>query len=186
MKYLEEIKTFCKSDPVKENVKQFAQALFALTSETVTTATQTVSDNISHTGTQTKNNPLDAVSSIAKEKECTIVQAISQVTEQLCSYKRSFLVSNMWTQIHPEDQIKLLFLFYNEMVVEHQSKLFALLGNSLNSLIYKASKENEKFAKDFDIEYLIPANKTVFYNSCNDRLKCYICLCIDRKKYKQQ
>ena len=33
---------------------------------------------------------------------------------------------------------------------------------------------NEKFAKGFDIEYLIPANKTVFYNSCDDRLKCFI------------
>ena len=97
LKYLEEIKSFCKSDPVKKNVKQFAQALVALTAETVNTATQTVSDNVSHTGTQTKNNPLDAVSSIAEEEECTIVQAISQVTEQLCSYERSFLVSNMWT-----------------------------------------------------------------------------------------
>ena len=106
---------------MKKNVKQFAQALVALTSDSVTTATQTVSDNISNTGTQTKNNPLDAVFSIAEEEECTIVQTISQVTEQLCSYERSFLVSNMWTQIHPEDQIKLLFLFYNEMVVEHQS-----------------------------------------------------------------
>ena len=57
LKYLEEIKTFCKSDPVKENVKQLAQALVALTSETVNTATQTVSDNISHTGTQTKIIP---------------------------------------------------------------------------------------------------------------------------------
>ena len=60
------------------------------------------------------------------------------------------------------------------MVEEHQSKLFTLLGNSLNALIYKASKENEKFAKDFDIDYLIQANKTVFYNSCDDRLKCFI------------
>jgi hypothetical protein len=53
-----------------------------LTSETVNTASKTVSDNTFHTGTQTKNNPLNAVSSIAKEEECTIVQAISQVKEQ--------------------------------------------------------------------------------------------------------
>ena len=77
IKCLEEIKTFCKSDPVKENVKQLAQALVALTSDSVTTATQTVSDSISQTGTETKNNPLDAVSSIAEEEELTIVQAIS-------------------------------------------------------------------------------------------------------------
>lgn len=44
----------------------------------------------------------------------------------------------------------------------------------MNALIYKALNVNEKFAKDFDIEYLIPANKTVFYNSCDDRLKCSI------------
>ena len=103
-----------------------------------------------------------------------VVEKISEDAAQLCSYERSFLLSNIWLQIHEDDQIKVFFLLYQEMNKIQQSKVFALLGNSLNTVVLEASQTRVKFAKEFDIDLLMSANKQEFYKSCDNRLKCFI------------
>ena len=70
-----------------------------------------------------------------------------------------------------KDQVKMLFIFYEDLSLEGQSDM---LGLSLNRDLYKSSKENNTFSKDLDLEQLKRASKVTFYESCDIRLKNFI------------
>ena len=97
-----------------------------------------------------KRNMLDFASSLTKSLvvsverstqsenvQNSIIQSISELTENCTSYEKSFLLSIIWSKIHKDDQIKMLFLHYSELEFEQQVNLFAFLGNSLNQTVYK-------------------------------------------------
>ena len=114
----------------------------------------------------------------------TVVQSIIELTSDMCSYERSFLVSNIWTQIDTEDQVKMLYMLYCDMGVEEQSKVFALLGQSLNHSILEASKDGYKFAKDIDLENPKEASKVEMCENCEPRLKSFIDSVTENIKYE--
>ena len=156
LEHLAEIETMCRHTNIKTNIKMFAEALLKITTEAVSSSVQTTDE------------VLEGL------EKCSVVEKISEAAAQLCSYERSFLLSNIWLQIHEDDQIKVFFLLYQEMNKIQQSKVFALLGNSLNTVVFEASQTRVKFAKEFDIDLLMSANKQEFYKSCDNRLKCFI------------
>ena len=100
-----------------------------------------------------KSNMLEFASSLTKslvvsEERSTqsenvqnsIIQSISELIENCTSYEKSFLLSNIWSKIDNDDQIKMLFLHYSELEFEQQVNLFAFLGNSLNQNFLKNQK----------------------------------------------
>ena len=76
-----------------------------------------------------------------------------EATESMTGCEKS-VISNIWTRINLEDQVKMLFLFYNDLDLNQQSDLFSFLGDSLNENIFKVTTDNFKNAKDLDIEEL--------------------------------
>ena len=42
------------------------------------------------------------------------IQTAMEATESMTGCEKSFLFSNIWTKINLEDQVKMLFLFYND------------------------------------------------------------------------
>ena len=153
LEHLAEIKSMCQHANVKDNIKLFAEALLKITTEAVNNSTQTTDD---------------------EPEEFSVVENLSEAAAHLCSYERSFLLLNIWSQIHDDDQVKVFFLLYEEMTKYQQSRVFALLGNSLNSVVFEASQNKVKFANEFDIDLLKSANKLEFYRSCDNRLQSFI------------
>ena len=78
----------------------------------------------------------------------------------------------------------MLYMLYCDMGVEEQSKVFALLGQSLNHSILEASKDGYKFAKDIDLENLKEGSKVEMYENCEPRLKSFIDSVTDNIKYE--
>ena len=125
---LAKILKVCREDEnVKSNMLEFASSL---------TKSLVVSEERS---TQSEN------------VQTSIVQSISELIENCTSYEKSFLLSNIWSKIDNDDQIKMLFLHYSELEFEQQVNLFAFLGNSLNQTFFEESKRMTAQAKDLDI-----------------------------------
>ena len=134
---LEKILKVCREDEnVKRNMLEFASSLTK--SLLVSEERSTQSENVQN----------------------SIIQSISELTENCTSYEKSFLLSNIWSKFDNDDQIKMLFLHYSELEFEQQVNLSAFLGNSLNQTVFEESKKMTKQAKDLDIgiRYLLWAN----------------------------
>ena len=55
--------------------------------------------------------------------ETSLIQNICELSENFTSYEKSFLMSNIWSKIHPDDQVKILFMLYCELEQEQQENL---------------------------------------------------------------
>ena len=142
LRSIQQIKIFCEnSENVRSKVREFADELLLLTVSTTSKETQTENS----------------------------VQNIFELTENLTSYEKSFLVSNIWNSLHQDFQVKLLFLLYSDFDEVQQTEMFALLGDSLNKTLFKESQKSYS-AQNLDLKVLKDKNKSDFYNNCDKRL----------------
>ena len=142
---------FCENNEEgSSQIRTFAESLLNLTRTSSSKSTQTDSD-----GSQ-------------------LIQNVCEASENFTSYEKSYLVSNLWSTIHKDFQVKLLFLFYGDFDNAQQADTLALLGNSLNESMYEASKNTSNHAKDLDLDKLSATNKKEFYQTCDIRLKNFI------------
>ena len=160
---LAKILKVCREDEnVKSNMLEFASSL---------TKSLVVSEERS---TQSEN------------VQTSIVQSISELIENCTSYEKSFLLSNIWSKIDNDDQIKMLFLHYSELEFEQQVNLFAFLGNSLNQTFFEESKRMTAQAKDLDIGTLKKSTKTEFYRNGDRRLTTFMDTLTERQHYQNE
>ena len=134
------------SDVLRENMKQFAHSILEIVSEVRDEGCQT--DDLSNS-------------------------SMTYFLKDQTNFQKSFLISNLWTDITDEDQTKLMFMFYSNMNTSQQCDLFSFLGNSLNEIVYNATTK-KRAAIDLTLEDLKVANKVDLYNSCDIRIKCFI------------
>ena len=146
---LDQIMEMCTNPMVKKNVITFATSLInsIVGSESI--------------GCQTNTDASSMIDNICDQ------------TQDMAGYEKSFLLSMVWKQIHEIDQVKMMFMFFNELSCEGQCDLFTLLGKELNKDIYEATKSSEIVGK-LDLESLKRSNKTDFYKSCDKRLQSFI------------
>ena len=134
-----------KNENSREESKKFARVLFE--------ATKSTSDNT----TQSEATPDNAF----------------DMTSNFTSYEISALVSNIMKSLHPDYQVKLLFVLIEDFNMTHQSEIFALLGNSLNKTVYEASRRHEN-EEEANLKNLQNINKENFYAECDVRLTSFI------------
>ena len=94
---IETIKDFCSQEDLKANVRIFATNLF------------NISSGYKEECSQTENKPIEVA---------------NEATVRLERWKLICLFSNIWSQIAPQDQVKMLFLFYNDLEFSHQRVFF--------------------------------------------------------------
>ena len=128
---LDKIKNFCSNPIVKANVISFANALLSLTGVCESKSCQT---------------------DIERDTSENVINSISEQTQHMANYEKSFLLSIIWKQMHEIDQVKLLLMFYNELSFEGQCDLFALLGKQLNCELYEATKCSDNGAAKLNLE----------------------------------
>ena len=139
------ISFYDKNENSTEEIKQFARALFDATGST--------SDNT----TQCEGTP----------------HTIFDMTSNFSSYEKSLLVSNIVKSLHPDYQVKLLFVLIEEFNMRQQSEIFALLGNSLNKTVLEASRRHENADESY-LKNIQNTNKERFYAECDERLASFI------------
>ena len=109
LRSMKQIYKFCEQNEImKANMITFANSLLDCLVKSDTKSTQTNND------------------------ETSLIQSICELSENFTSYEKSFLLSNIWSKIHQDDQIKIIFMFYCEL-----ENLFAFLGDSLNETVYQ-------------------------------------------------
>ena len=150
---LDKIKNFCSNPIVKANVISFANALLSLTGVCESKSCQT---------------------DIERDTSENVINSISEQTQHMANYEKSFLLSIIWKQMHEIDQVKLLLMFYTELSFEGQCDLFALLGKQLNCELYEATKCSDNGAAKLNLENLKKSSKADFYKSCDNRLQSFI------------
>ena len=147
LKSIDQIKSICKNNKVKENVHEFAKALLNSTEIKESNSTQTDMDGIDY---------------------------FNDVLENTSGDDLSYLMSTLWMQFEQDTKLKLMMMFYSDLSFNEQSDLFAFLGHSLNKDMYAASTKNDKKSFDLNFDDLKAANKSSFYESCDRRLKAFI------------
>ena len=151
LRCMRDITKYCQqNESLKANMILFANSLLDCFVKSETKSTQTNND------------------------ETSLMQNICELSENFTSYEKSFLLSNIWSKIHPDDQVKIIFMLYCELEQDQQENMFAFLGDSLNATIYDESKKNCKQAKDLDIGQLREKNKSDFYKNCDKRVTSFI------------
>ena len=151
LRSMKDITRYCEqNESMKANMITFANSLLDCFVKSETKTTQTNND------------------------ETSLIQNICELSENFTSYEKSFLLSNIWSKIHPDDQIKIIFMFYCELEQGQQEDLFAFLGDSLNETIYEESKNKCKHAQDLDIGQLQEKNKSEFYKNCDKRVTSFL------------
>ena len=142
---------FCDdNDEGCSTIRTFAQSLLNLTRTSTSQSSQTESD------------------------ASFMIQNVCELSETFTSYEKSYLISNLWSTLHTDFQVKLFFLFYGDFDNDQQADTLALLGDSLNEIMYEASKNTANHAKDLDLDKLCATNKKEFYQTCDIRLKNFI------------
>ena len=157
MKVLKDVERLCnvKNQQIRLNITILAKGLLDMVMDRKTESVQTENETI---------------------------ELISQSTDRLSSYEKSHLVSDIFTKVKREDQVKILFMFYSDLDIDQQSDVFSFLGYSLNDDVYEASNKCEKLAKDLNILDLNNSTKKAFYENCDIRLKSFIDTLTKRKK----
>ena len=161
---LEKLKYACSHEKIKKNILSFANQLLEIVGRGGTSkcsqtefTTKTLIDTAFH-----------------EENIESFIDSVCDISKEMASYERSYLISLLISQMAEKDQVKMLFKFYEDLSLEGQSDMLGLLGMSLNRDLYKSSKENNTFSKDLDLEQLKRASKVTFYESCDIRLKNFI------------
>ena len=113
------------------------------------------------------------------------VQNIFEQTENLTSYEKSYLISNIWNSLHQDFQVKLFFLLYSDFDEVQQAEVFALLGDSLNKTLFNETQKNYG-ADKLDLNILKERTKRDFYNNCDKRLTNFLDPRTATKKEKQE
>ena len=85
------------SDVLRENMKQFAHSILEIVSEVRDEGCQT--DDLSN-------------------------GSMTYFLKNQTNFQKSFLISNLWTDITDEDQTKLMFMFYSNVNTSQQCDLF--------------------------------------------------------------
>ena len=143
---LDDVMKLCENELVKDKVNNFANCIKQITTKTDTVSTQTKCD----------------------------VESVLETALGLDSFDKCFLMSSLWSEIKSEDQVKTLFLLYNDLSFHQQCDMFSFLGNSLNEAVYKNSLKKSKSGLDINIEDLKIAGKMEFYDECDVRIKNFI------------
>ena len=143
---LDDVMKLCENELVKDKVNNFANCIKQITTKTDTVSTQTKCD----------------------------VESVLETALGLDSFDKCFLMSSLWSEIKSEDQVKTLFLLYNDLSFHQQCDIFSFLGNSLNEAVYKNSLKKSKSGLDINIEDLKIAGKMEFYDECDVRIKNFI------------
>ena len=84
---MKDITRYCEqNESMKANMITFANSLLDCFVKSETKTTQTNND------------------------ETSLIQNICELSENFTSYEKSFLLSNIWSKIHPDDQIKIIYV----------------------------------------------------------------------------
>ena len=78
----------------------------------------------------------------------------------------SYIICNLWSQIDGDDQVRIIFMFYNHLQYEEQCDVFSFLGDALNQEIYEESVKSERRTEDITLFDLKAASKEEFYQKC--------------------
>ena len=164
---LEKIKYACTNQTIKKNILLFASQLLDICgggsdswSSQTEFATKSLIDVAFH-----------------EDKVETFIDSVYDISKEMASYERSYMISLLISQMDEKDQVKMLFKFYEDLSLEGQSDMsdmFGFLGISLNRELFNASKACNAISKDLNLEDLKKASKDKFYESCDSRLKNFI------------
>ena len=151
---LETFQKFCKVKSTKNNLKEIGSGLINMTTETFTRGTQ-------------------------MELE---VESVCELISKFDIYEKCYLMDIINSQMENEDKVKNTFMLYSDLPYEQKCEMFALLGNSLNDVIYEKSNVKSKNGGDLTIEDLKNVNKRMYYEECEGRLKHFIDHLTHRKR----
>ena len=97
-------------------------------------------------------------------------EAVCELPKSVSSYDISFMISNLWSQIDEDDQVKMIFFFYNNLKYDGQCDVFSLLGNLLNQDDYEQSLEYRAKTEETNLLDLKSSTKIECYENCDPRL----------------
>lgn len=148
------IRDLCKNPELKANVNILAKALLEMSGETECSSTQTDE----------------------------ITDVVCDLPKSMSSGDISYIICNLWSQIDGDDQVRIIFMFYNHLQYEEQCDVFSFLGDALNQEIYEESLKSERRTEDITLFDLKAASKEEFYEKCEKRLKCFLDALTAKKK----
>ena len=136
------IRELCKNPELKANVNIFAKALLEMSGETECSSTQTDE----------------------------ITDVICDLPKSMSSGDISYIICNLWSQIDGDDQVRIIFMFFNHLQYEEQCDVFSFLGDALNQEIYEESVKSERRTEDITLFDLKAASKEEFYEKCEKKI----------------
>ena len=109
LQHCEEIKEMSRNPTKRQNVTLFAKSLLQISQSTETSSSQTKD----------------------------LSEAVCELPKSVSSYDILFMISNLWSQIDDDDQVKMILFFCNNFKYDGQCDVFSLLGNLLNQDVYE-------------------------------------------------
>ena len=169
---LEKIKYACTNQTIKKNILLFASQLLD-GSDSRSSQTEFATKSLIYVA-------------FHEDKVETFIDSVYDISKEMASYERSYMISLLISQMDEKDQVKMLFKFYEDLSLEGQSDMFGFLGISLNRELFNASKACNAISKDLNLEDLKKASKDKFYESCDSRLKTIIDYITENEHYRTE
>ena len=173
---LEKIKYACTNQTIKKNILLFASQLLDICgggSDSRSSQTEFATKSLIYVA-------------FHEDKVETFIDSVYDISKEMASYERSYMISLLISQMDEKDQVKMLFKFYEDLSLEGQSDMFGFLGISLNRELFNASKACNAISKDLNLEELKKASKDKFYESCDSRLKNFIDYITENEHYRTE